>query len=62
MYATLLGESFMHCRECFLFLAINRKRVYQTFSPVGSSVVVLLFGSLVLLGFTEKSTNYIGGL
>lgn len=59
MYATVLGASFMHCWECFLFLAIHRKRAYQTLSPVGSSIIVLWFGSLVLLGFKEKSANYI---
>ena len=62
MYAKVLAEKLMHCRESFLFLAINRKMLCQTLSSVNNSVIVLLFGCLVLLGFTEKSTNYVRGL
>ena len=44
-----------------LFLAINRKRC-QTLSSMDNSDIVLSFGYLVLLRFTEKSTNYTRGL
>ena len=62
MYAKVLAEKLMHCRESLLFLAINRKMLCQTLSSVDNSIIVLLFGCLVLLGFTEKSTNYVRGL
>ena len=35
------------------FIAINRKRLCQTLSSVDSSVIILIFGCLVLLGLTE---------
>ena len=44
-----------------LFLAINRKRC-QTLSSMDNSDIGLSFGYLVLLRFTEKSTNYTRGL
>ena len=44
-----------------LFLAINRKRC-QTLSSMDNSDIVLSFGYLVLLRFTEKSKNYTRGL
>ena len=56
------AESLMHYRECLLFLDINRKRLCQTLSSVDNSIIVLLFGCIVLLGLTEKSTNYRRGL
>ena len=34
----------------------------HTLLSVDNSVIVLLFGCLVLLGFTEKSTNSMRGL
>ena len=61
MYARVLAESLMQYRECVLFLAINRKRLCQFFSSVNNSTIVLLFGCLVLLGLTEKSTSYMRG-
>ena len=57
IYLKVLIESLVHCQECPVFLAINRKKFYQTLSSVKNSVTVLLFGSLVLLGLTEKSTS-----
>ena len=62
MHARVLVEKLMHCRECLLFLAINKKRLYHTLSSVNNSIIVLLFGCSVLLGFTEKSTDYMRGL
>ena len=37
MYARVLAERLMHCRECLLFLAINIKRLGQTLSSVNNS-------------------------
>ena len=48
--------------QCLFFLAINRKRLCQALSSVDNSVIFLLFGCLILLGLTEKSTNYMRGL
>ena len=62
MYARVPAESLMHYRECLLFLDINRKRLCQTLSSVDNSIIVLLFGCIVLLGLKEKSTNYMRGL
>ena len=62
MYERVLAEKLIYCRESFLFLVINRKKLLQTLSSVKNSVIVLLFGCLVLLGFTGKSTNYVRGL
>ena len=50
MYAGALAEILMHYRECLLFLAINRKKVCQTLSSKDNSIIVPLFGCLVLLG------------
>ena len=47
MYTTVLAESLMHCRECLLFFAINRKRLCQTLSSVEDLIIVLLFGSSI---------------
>ena len=54
MYARVLAENLMHCRECLLVLARNRK----TLSSVDILINILLFGCLVLLTLTKKSTNY----
>ena len=62
MYARVLAESLMHYRECLLFLAINRKKLCQTFSSVGNLIIVLLFICLVQLDFIEKSKNYMRGI
>ena len=62
MYARVLAESLMHCREFLPFLVINKKSLCQTLSLVENSIIVLLFGCLVLLGLTAKTTNYIRGL
>ena len=62
MHARGLAESLMHYQECLLFLAINRKRKRLTLSSVDNSIIALLFGCLVLLGLTEKSTNYMRSL
>ena len=62
MYARVLVESLMHYRECPLVLPINKKGLCQTVSSVDDSVIVLLFGCLILLVLTEKSTNYMRGL
>ena len=62
IYARVLAESLMHYRECFLSFAINRKKLCQTLLSESSLIIVLLFGCLVLLDLTEKSTNYIRGL
>ena len=58
MYAKVLAENLMHCQECLAILTSNRKILCQTLSSVDISLNVLLFGCLVLLGLTEKSTNY----
>ena len=44
MYARLLSENLM----CVFFLAINKKSFCQTLSSVDNSIIVLLFGCLVL--------------
>ena len=62
MYARVVAENLMHCREKILFFAINRKRLCQTLSSVDNSVIFLLFGCLILLGLTGKSRNYMRGL
>ena len=61
MYAKVLAESLMHYRDCLLFLAISRKRLSQSLSLVDNSIIVLLFGCIVLLGLTEKPTKYMRG-
>ena len=61
LFGITIDQHLMHYRGC-LFLAINRKRSCQTLSSVANSIIGLLFGCLVLLGFTEKSTNYMRGL
>ena len=58
MYAKVLAENLMHCQERLAILTSNRKILCQTLSSVDISLNVLLFGCLVLLGLTEKSTNY----
>ena len=50
MYARAFAEILMQYRECLLFLAINKKKVCQTLSSEDNSIIVPLFGSLVLLG------------
>ena len=44
----------------------NVKKCYweptQTLSSVDNLAIILLFGCLLPLGFTEKSTNYMRGL
>ena len=62
MHARVLAESLMHYRESLLFSRINRKRLCQTLSSVDSSIIIHLFGCLVLLGLTKKSTKHMGGL
>ena len=62
MFARVLAKSLMHYCECLLLLAINRKKLCQTLSSVDYSIIILLFGYLVLLGLTEKSLNYMRGL
>ena len=62
MYTRVLAESLTHYQECLLFLTINRKKFCQALSSVDNSIIVLLFGCLVLLGLTEKSTSYMRGL
>ena len=62
MYARVLAESLMHYRECLLFLAINRKSLCQILLLVDNSIIGFLFGCLVLLSLTEKSTSYMRSL
>ena len=52
----------MSCQECSLFIAINKKRSFQALSSVDNAIIVLLFGYLVALGLTKKSTIYMGVL
>ena len=58
MYARVLAANLIRCRVCLLFLAISRKRLCQIHSTVDNSIIVLIFGGLVLKDLTEKSTNF----
>ena len=48
MYTRMLAEKLMHCREYLHSLASNRKSLCQTLSLADISIIVLLFGCLVL--------------
>ena len=58
MYARVLAANLIRCRVCLLFLAISRKRLCQIHSTVDNSIIVLIYGGLVLKDLTEKSTNF----
>ena len=61
MYARVLPKNVMHCRECFPFLGINRKRLCQTLSSVDSSVICPLIWMFTSIRSYRKINKLLTG-
>ena len=57
MYTRVLAENLMHYQGSLLLLVINRNGCVKLFYQW--TIIVLLFGCLVLLSLHEKSPNYL---